>query len=106
MEDGDSWTHLCGGASTQAEGDYFANTSWSYAGQEAIDIAGENVTAHRFEEETIFSGTSTGTAAATIWFAIDTGRPLAHERAVSVDSNTPYGVVTYSENSNYHANEP
>lgn len=97
MKPGDSWHQSCAGSSNQIEGTVTSAGRYRFVGKETLEIGGRRVAANRFRQERKFTGSQTGTQSVDFWFAEADGLPLRNERKVTVDSSSPIGTITYTE---------
>ncbi|MFN8036312.1 MAG: hypothetical protein U0V73_10290 [Acidimicrobiia bacterium] len=100
MQPGDTWRQACQGTSTAVSGVAHTAGPYRYVGTEQLTIGGKSVDALRFHQERTMSGSQTGTQVSELWFARD-GLPLRNERKISVDTSSPIGTITYTEDANF-----
>lgn len=96
MRPGDTWQQTC---TVRAEGAGGTTTTgpMSFVGEEILRVGDTDVPTFRFHSERTYSGDQTGTGVTGIWFAIDTGLPVRSEWRLVIDSPSPIGDVTYTE---------
>lgn len=70
-------------------------------GRETIDLGGTPVETIHVRDELTYSGAQTGTETADTWFEITTGLPVRNEHHIVAVTNTPFGEITFTEDSRY-----
>jgi hypothetical protein len=96
-EPGDSWDQRCTGTNTQAAGESTSTGPYTFVGIESLEVDGEQVETRHHRQERTISGAQTGTDVVHFWFAVDDHLPIRMEREVRIDSDSPVGTVTYTE---------
>jgi hypothetical protein len=92
-----TWTHSCGGTNSEIPGTTRSEGPYRLVGVETVVIDGTDVASHHYSQTRRLSGSQTGEQSTELWVAIDTGLPLRSERTVSVQSSSPVGNITYTE---------
>ncbi|MBK9178390.1 MAG: hypothetical protein IPM45_02250 [Acidimicrobiales bacterium] len=69
----------------------------TFLGDEAVTVAGEEVSAGHNRYERRYSGAQRGHGVLDTWFATDTGLPLRSRWELQITSGSPIGDVTYTE---------
>lgn len=96
-EPGDVVDRSCTGTNDQVAGTTTSAGTVTVVAIEPIDIGGEEVEAVHVRRDTDLTGAQTGTEALDLWVSTTDGLPLRGDRAVTVDSDSPIGTVTYTE---------
>lgn len=94
---GQTWDQSCGGTNSEIPGTTRSVGPYRFVGVETVVIDGTEVTAHRYSQTRQLSGAQTGQQTTEIWVEVATGLPLRAERTVRVDSSSPVGDITYTE---------
>jgi hypothetical protein len=94
---GDSWPQSCTGTNTQADGESTSAGPHAFVDVEALEIGGDAVQTRHYRQERTISGAQAGTDVVHFWFAVDDHLPVRMEREVRIDSDSPVGTVTYTE---------
>lgn len=94
---GQSWDHRCVSTNESVSGEAVSGGPYTYVGDETLDVGGTPVPAAHFVRERTLSGSQSGTERTDVWFATDKGLPLRMERSLRVDTDTPVGPSTYTE---------
>lgn len=95
---GTTWSHRCEGGNSQIEGLTISEGPYELlATDEELQIGDTRVTADRYRRTRTLSGGQVGTQIEEVWLLVDTGLPVRAERNVRVDTDTPVGAITYTE---------
>lgn len=94
---GETWDHSCGGTNSEIPGTTRSVGPYRFVGVETVVIDGTAVTAHHYSQTRELSGAQTGQQTTELWVEVATGLPLRAERTVRVDSSSPVGDITYTE---------
>ncbi len=87
----------CMGISEAVSGTATSDGTVTVIGNETVPIDGEEVEAIHLRYRNDFSGAQTGQEDLELWLSIADGLPLRGERTVTIDSDSPVGTVTYTE---------
>ena len=98
---GQAWQSRCTGTNEQVEGTAVSKGPYRYLGDEDLTIGGRKVRVAHFLRKRSMSGSQTGTEEADVWIDLATGLPVRNERHLRVDSDTPVGTSTYTEDGSY-----
>ncbi len=66
-------------------------------GTESVEVGGETLEAVHVRQAVTFSGGQTGESHTELWFSASDWMPLRGERDVRIESDSPIGAVTYTE---------
>lgn len=99
--EGDTWDQSCAGHSTSRGTDVTSAGPTTFLGIETLAIGDEEVEAYHYLQERTMSGSQTGSEHVDVWFAVSNGLPLQLEKDVAVESPSPIGAVTYTEQGTY-----
>jgi hypothetical protein len=100
-EPGQSWDHRCVTTNESVSGEAVSAGPYTFVGEETLDVGGTPVQAAHFRRERTLSGAQSGTEQTDAWFATDTGMPLRNERSLRVETDTPVGHSTYTEDGSF-----
>jgi hypothetical protein len=92
------WNQRCEGTNSQTAGVTVSVGPYVFLEAETLTVGGDDIATHHYRQTRTLSGAQTGTQTAEIWIAVDDGLPLRIERAVELDSSSPVGTITYTEN--------
>jgi hypothetical protein len=95
---GDEWTSECRGENTQISGTTISTGTHRLVATETLRIAGTEVEANHFRDDRVVSGAQSGTEQFDFWLRGD-GLLLKGTQRISVDSDSPLGKVTYTQES-------
>ena len=96
-EPGDVFDRSCTGTNDQIPGSTVSSGKLSVVGIESIDVDGEAIEAMHVRLHNDLTGAQTGTEDLELWFSTTDGLPLRGVRSVTVDSDSPIGTITYTE---------
>jgi hypothetical protein len=85
------------GTNSEVAGTTRSAGTYEFVGGERLVIDGGEVAVHRYRQARDITGEQTGHQETEIWIEITTGLPVRAERTVHVDSSSPVGTITYSE---------
>jgi hypothetical protein len=91
----------CTGTNTAVAGEMTASGPVQVVGTEALLIGGAAVSAVHEHEQTLMSGTQTGTVAEDWWYDARTGLPLRMERHIALATPSPLGNIHYTEDGSW-----
>jgi hypothetical protein len=100
-EPGDTTERSCVGTNEQVEGETFNSGTDTVVGIETVTVGGEEYEAMRVRSDQDVSGSQTGTITLEFWIRTSDGLPLRGERSKTVDSDSPIGPITYTENGSW-----
>jgi hypothetical protein len=98
---GATWQQSCEGTNTQTSGSTTSAGPYTFAGDELLLIGGEEVSTRHYRQVRAISGSQIGSQTAEIWIAIETGLPVRSTRSIQIDSSSPVGTITYTENGSW-----
>lgn len=98
MAVGDEWTSECRGENTQISGTTVSTGTHRLVANETLRIDGVEVEVAHFRDERIVSGAQSGTEEFDFWLRAD-GLLVKGIQRISVDSDSPLGKVTYTQES-------
>jgi len=100
-EPADHWQQSCAGRSPERGTNVRSTGTNTFVGIESIRIGGRSVRSYHYRYERSLTGDQAGTEEFEIWFAVRDGLPLREVRSVRVESPSPIGAVTYTEQGTY-----
>jgi len=100
MVAGETWTQTCTGTSTSITGTATTSGRYEFLGTEKIRVGDRTVNTTHFRQRRTMSGSQSGNQVSELWFGPD-GLPIRNRRNISVDSSSPLGTITYTENANF-----
>lgn len=92
-----SWPQSCTGTNTQTQGTTTSAGNSTFIGVEPITIGNGVVSALHYRQQSTISGSQTGEQTVDTWFTADSGLPVRVERTARIDSSSPVGSITYTE---------
>ncbi len=98
---GATWSQSCRGRSEQRGTEVTSSGTNTFVGIETVDVDGRSVRAYRYHGERTLTGDQTGREAVETWYRVRDGLPLRVTRDVVVESPSPIGTVTYTEQGTY-----
>jgi hypothetical protein len=87
----------CAGTNDQVEGTTTSSGTVTVLDDESMDIDGVDVEAMHVRRHNDLTGAQTGTDDVDFWISRADGLPLRGDRSVTVDSDSPVGTITYTE---------
>ncbi|MFA5882709.1 MAG: hypothetical protein WDA60_02560 [Acidimicrobiia bacterium] len=96
MQPGDAWESECRGTSSQISGTTISTGTHRFVGRDGVEVAGRTIDALHFREERAVSGAQSGTEVFDLWLT-DQGLPIQGRQRIVVDSDSPIGRVTYTQ---------
>ena len=87
----------CTGTNEQVPGTTTSAGTVTSLGSEALDIEGRTVAAIHVRFDNTLTGAQTGDERNDLWLRVDDWLPLRGEREVHIDSDSPVGTITYTE---------
>lgn len=100
-EPGATWSQSCRGRSEQRGTEVTSSGTNTFVGIETVDVDGRAVRAYRYHGERTLTGDQTGREVVETWYRVRDGLPLRVSRDVLVESPSPIGTVTYTEQGTY-----
>jgi len=94
---GDRWKQTCTGGSKQQGTTVTSSGTNRFLGIRRMKVAGQEIEAYAYRVDRRLTGDQTGTEHNELWFAVGSGLPVRYLRNTRVDSPSPIGSVTYSE---------
>jgi hypothetical protein len=95
-EPGDEVEQTCSGSNSAVGGTTTSTGPSTFVGVETLVIGGTEVTANHLHGERTLTGGQEGDEVIDAWFR-DDGLLLRYERDIEVRTNSPVGVITYTE---------
>jgi len=96
MQPGDQWTSRCRGENSAIPGTSVTEGTHRYVGRETLHVDGSPVETMHFRDDGVVSGAQTGTERFDLWLA-DDGLVVRGRQRIVVDSDSPIGRVTYTQ---------
>ena len=96
-EPGDVAERSCTGTNDQLSGTTTSSGTVEVLGVEAIEIGGESIEAMNVRHRNDLTGSQHGTDSLELWVSTEDGLPLRGTRSLNVESDSPIGAVTYTE---------
>ena len=97
---GSSWPASCSGTNSAISGTTVSSGTHRFVGREPVAVGKAEVDAFHFRDERTVSGAQTGTEMFDFWLAAD-GLPVQGRQRIQVDSDSPIGKVTYTQESEF-----
>ena len=94
---GDSWHQECRGTSDTVSGTTVSAGRTTFVGDETVSVGDEEVPALHYHQVREMSDAQSGRQVEDFWFRASDGLPLRNSRSASIDSDSPVGAITYSE---------
>ena len=98
---GDVVDRSCTGTNDTVDGTTTVAGAVTFLGMETVTVEGEAIAALHMRNDLEVSGAQTGTTETDLWFRASDGLPLRGERQSTIDSDSPVGTVTYTEEGNW-----
>lgn len=96
MEPGDTWTHTCHGTNSAIAGETVTTTERRFVGRETLRVGGSSVEALHFRDRGVVSGAQSGSEEFDLWLR-DDGLVLQGRQRIVIDSDSPIGNITYTQ---------
>ncbi len=96
-EPGDQWHQECRGTSDTVSGTTVSAGRTTFVGEETVTVGDEEVVALHYHQVRTMSDSQSGRQVEDFWFRASDGLPLRNTRSASIDSDSPVGAITYSE---------
>ena len=103
---GDEWPARCVGTNETIDGEAISKGPYTYLGEQELKVGDTTVTAAHFVRDRTMTGAQQGSERSDVWFDVRTGLPIRNERKISVDTDTPVGSSTYTEEGEFHLVSP
>jgi len=100
MVPGKTWPQSCAGTNTNVGGTTVSSGDIRFVGVEPFDVGGTTVDAFHFVQPRTISGAQRGEENSELWFAPN-GLPLRNQRHIVIDSDSPIGTITYTEDGSF-----
>jgi hypothetical protein len=100
MVPGETWQQSCAGTNTSVSGTTVSSGEIRFVGVEPLDVGGTTVDALHFVQPRTISGAQHGEENSELWFAPN-GLPLRNQRHIVIDSDSPIGTITYTEDGSF-----
>jgi hypothetical protein len=100
-EPGEQWHASCTGRSESRGTEFLADGTETYVGIDRIRVGDKRVPAYHYRTARELSGSQTGSERYDMWYSVLDGLPVQTDRHVEVQSPSPIGTVTYTENGHY-----
>lgn len=98
---GATWTHACTGHSDTRGTTVTTRGTTTQVARETVEVGTARIDAWHQQVVSEMSGDQQGTETSDIWYAVDTGQLVRAHRSTRVDSPSPMGPVTYTEDGGY-----
>ncbi len=101
--DGVGATHprSCSGSGTLVPAVTTVTGTMTLVGEEPIAVGGREVPTVHVRYDFTYGGGQTGSERNDLWFETRTGLPVRNDRSIRVDTETPFGKVTYTEDADF-----
>ncbi len=96
MTEGETWDQTCTVTSPDT-GDSTTSGPHLFVGREDILVGSELVETHHVRDQRTYSGDQEGAGTVDLWLDIRTGLPVRMSWNLRIDSPSPIGSVTYTE---------
>ena len=96
MVPGETWPQSCAGTNTTVGGTTVSSGDIRFIGVESLEVGGTAVDAFHFVQPRTISGAQRGEENTELWLAPN-GLPLRNQRRVVINSDSPIGTITYTE---------
>jgi len=100
MVPGETWPQSCAGTNTSLGGTTVSSGEIRFVGVEPVDVGGTSVDAFHFVQPRTISGAQRGEENTELWLAPN-GLPLRNQRHIVINSDSPIGTVTYTEDGTF-----
>jgi hypothetical protein len=94
---GTVWSHTCRASGEASTGTSTSSGEYTLVAIEPVTVGSESVMTRHYRSERMWVGGQDGPGSYEAWFAADTGMPLRMTRTVALDSASPIGTVTYTD---------
>lgn len=96
-DEGSTRSRSCDGTNDRVDGTTRSAGTLTFVGVEALLIGEESLDALHVRRDNVLSGAQTGGDVSDLWFSAIDGLPLRGEREAVVESDSPIGDVSYTE---------
>ena len=97
---GETSQESCDGTNTNVAGTTVSSGETRFVGIEPLDVDGTRLDAFHFVQHHTISGAQRGETSSELWFAPN-GLPLRNQRHIVIDSDSPIGTITYTEDGSF-----
>jgi hypothetical protein len=91
----------CVGHGTLVPAETTAAGTVTVIGPEQLVVGGETVATVHVRYDLTYRGGQSGSETTDLWFASSTGMPMKNEHHILVDTDTPFGKITYTEDAQF-----
>jgi hypothetical protein len=91
----------CTGVNSAMAGTTTARTTAHLKGVESLRIGGVLVPSEHERQDTVLTGTQTGRVVMDWWFSESNGLPVRVARAITINTASPLGTITYTESGSW-----
>jgi len=95
---GQQWWGSCTGTNTSVSGTTLSAGPYRFVRMTSVSVGGHAVRAAEFLRVRTDSGAQHGRERSEVWLDASTGLPLRLQQFVTVNTNTPFGSSTYTQN--------
>lgn len=95
-EPGQTWPHRCTGENTGVSGTTTSEGTYTYVGEDELEVDGEAVAVEHYRQQRTISGAQEGEQTVDHWYTPD-GLLVREERTSQVRSDSPIGAITYAD---------
>lgn len=96
MEPGDVWDAECRGRNTRISGTTISTGTHTLVAIEPVTVGDVSVDTFHFRDERVVTGAQSGREEFDFWLSAD-GLPVRGQQRIVVDSDSPLGRVTYTQ---------
>jgi hypothetical protein len=94
---GERWKQTCTGHSDARDTDVTSSGTNRFLGVRHVKVAGRDIEAYAYRVDRTLTGDQSGVEHNELWFAAGSGLPVKYVRNTRVESPSPIGAVTYTE---------
>ncbi|HYA69602.1 MAG TPA: hypothetical protein VED63_12800 [Acidimicrobiales bacterium] len=98
---GQTWQWSCPETNTSIGGKSVSTTTARIVGDDTVAVGGTPVAAVSEVQRTTVTGVQNGTVTEDWWFSRTSGLALRVERAITIHTTSPLGVITYTEDGSW-----
>ncbi|MGI9577774.1 MAG: hypothetical protein ACR2OH_06225 [Microthrixaceae bacterium] len=99
--EGTTTQRSCAGTNEAVDGETVTAGTDTVVAHEELTIGTDRIEAVHIRSDQVASGAQTGSITNDFWFRRADGLPLRGERSSTIESNSPVGTITYTENGNW-----
>lgn len=100
-EPGSARPRSCTGTGSLIPAETAATGTMTVVGREVVDVGGEPIPSVHVRYDLVYAGAQTGNEVTDLWFASSTGLPVRNEHHITVNTDTPFGLITYTEDARF-----